>query len=895
MLKMLIIHFVKPSVTIFTLFNQSSIFLMKNVLLLLCFFALSYTTAQEHHSAIQNHFNSNRSQLGLTQEDVSDFKVESSTFSKSMRLDNVYVSQRISGIEVFNSTSVFGIRNGVVVSSKIGFTSNTAQKINTNSPAITAQNAIEKAATAIGISAPTSLEILETKENNSFVFNTGAISLNNIPVSLVFQPMQDNTLVLAWDLSIYLLDASHYYSMRIDAITGALLSSNDWVISCDFGKPTHNHLPNSGFSSNFLHKPENTVSFNTQGGVSYRVFPVPFESPNHGDDELVIDPANQDASPFGWHDTNGVAGPEFTITRGNNVIARDDIDNNNSGGASPDGGSSLTFDFPFNFNAAPVEMLPAATTNLFYWNNIMHDVYYQYGFDEASGNFQANNYGNGGSDDDFVDAQAQDGGGTNNANFATPPDGFNPRMQMYLWNAAPGGSLLNIDGSLAGDYPAVSANFGAELPDDTPIVGQLALAIDDNQGVSEDPYDACDALTNGPDLNGNIAVIRRGECQFGFKVLAAETQGAIAVIIVNNVPDAPIVMAPGEVGDQVTISSVMISQEDGEAIIAALLAGEQIQGSLANQIQYQIDGDLDNGIVAHEYGHGISKRLTGGRFNTNCLSNDEQMGEGWSDWFGLMLTLREGDQPQDVRGIGTYASGQATNGGGIREAPYTTDFSINNYTYDDVDGNVTVPHGVGFVWATMLWEMTWDLINQYGFDPDLYNGTGGNNIAMQLVLDGLKLQPCSAGFETGRDAILEADILANGGANQCLIWEAFARRGLGLSASQGSANSLSDQVEAFDVPQTPSCLLETTDRSLLDSGIILYPNPATQTVNITVASASGAANVSVFDINGRVIITKEISLDNTTTLDISQVTSGVYLVQVTAQEGFTKTTKLIIK
>ncbi|MDA9310489.1 M36 family metallopeptidase [Flavobacteriaceae bacterium] len=369
----------------------------------------------------------------------------------------------------------------------------------------------------------------------------------------------------------------------------------------------------------------------------------------------------------------------------------------------------------------------------------------------------------------------------------------------------------------------------------------------------------------------------------------------IAVIIINNVPGAPITMAPGEVGDQVTITAIMISQADGDAIIAALLAGEQIEGSLLNNTAYQLDGDVDNGIIAHEYGHGISTRLTGGRFNSGCLQNDEQMGEGWSDWFGLMLTQQPGDQPQDIRGIGTYATGQATDGGGIREAPYSTDFSINNYTYQDTDGNVSVPHGVGFVWATMLWEMTWDLINQYGFDSDLYNGTGGNNIAMQLVLDGLKLQPCNPGFESGRDAILEADMLANGGANQCLIWEAFARRGLGLSASQGSANSLNDQTEAFDVPQTPNCLLASTDRALLDSGIILYPNPANQTVNISVTQASGNANVSIFDINGRLILTKEISLDTTTSLDVSQVTSGVYLVQVTAQEGFTKTTKLIIQ
>ena len=157
-------------------------------------------------------------------------------------------------------------------------------------------------------------------------------------------------------------------------------------------------------------------------------------------------------------------------------------------------------------------------------------------------------------------------------------------------------------------------------------------------------------------------------------------------------------------------------------------------------------------------------------------------------------TTAEGDQPQDIRGIGTYATGQATDGGGIREAPYSYRFFYQTITPTKIRmGMFLSPHGVGFVWATMLWEMTWDLINQYGFDPDLYNGTGGNNIAMQLVLDGLKLQPCNPGFESGRDAILEADMLANGGANQCLIWEAFARRGLGLSASQGSANSLNDQ------------------------------------------------------------------------------------------------------
>ena len=54
----------------------------------------------------------------------------------------------------------------------------------------------------------------------------------------------------------------------------------------------------------------------------------------------------------------------------------------------------------------------------------------------------------------------------------------------------------------------------------------------------------------------------------------------------------------------------------------------------------------------------------------------------------------------------------------------------------------------------MLWDLTWAFIDEYGFDPDLTNGNGGNNKVMQLVIDGLKLAPCNAGFVEMRDAIL---------------------------------------------------------------------------------------------------------------------------------------------
>src|ERR1044072_5838050 len=138
----------------------------------------------------------------------------------------------------------------------------------------------------------------------------------------------------------------------------------------------------------------------------------------------------------GWMGTS-------TVTTGNNVEAYLDTDannapdNNNGAGLSVGHASSATQDFTFPFSTAvdPRTQQAAVVTNLFYFNNIMHDFSYGLGFTETSRNFQTNNFGRGGIGNDSVRAEAQDGSGTNNANFATPPDGQRPRMQQYLFTA----------------------------------------------------------------------------------------------------------------------------------------------------------------------------------------------------------------------------------------------------------------------------------------------------------------------------------------------------------------------------------------------------------------------------------------------------------------------------
>jgi hypothetical protein len=123
--------------------------------------------------------------------------------------------------------------------------------------------------------------------------------------------------------------------------------------------------------------------------------------------------------------------------------------------------------------------------------------------------------------------------------------------------------------------------------------------------------------------------------------------------------------------------------------------------------------------------------------------------------------------------------------------------SVNPSTYASVaDPAISQPHGIGYVWNTMLWEMYWNLVDRYGYNGNVYDpwSTGGNNLALQLVMDGMKLQVCSPGFVDGRDAILAADQALTGGLDQCEIWRAFAKRGLGASASQGSSTNRFDGV-----------------------------------------------------------------------------------------------------
>ena len=137
--------------------------------------------------------------------------------------------------------------------------------------------------------------------------------------------------------------------------------------------------------------------------------------------------------------------------------------------------------------------------------------------------------------------------------------------------------------------------------------------------------------------------------------------------------------------------------------------------------------------------------------------------------------------------------------------------TVNPSTYASVADvvNISQPHGIGYVWNTMLWEMYWNLVDRHGYNANIYDDwtSGGNNLALQLVMDGMKFQVCRPGLRRRPQRHPQADVALTGGANQCEIWRGFAKRGLGFSASQGSSNNRTDGVEAFDLPA--SCTAAT--------------------------------------------------------------------------------------
>ncbi|KAF2748483.1 extracellular metallo proteinase MEP [Sporormia fimetaria CBS 119925] len=213
------------------------------------------------------------------------------------------------------------------------------------------------------------------------------------------------------------------------------------------------------------------------------------------------------------------------------------------------------------------------------------------------------------------------------------------------------------------------------------------------------------------------------------------------------------------------------------------------------------DSSFEAGVVIHEYAHGVSNRLTGGPQNSQCLGLLESggMGEGWGDFLATAIRLKNQDNRNTNYPMGAWVNNDPR---GIRAYPYSTDVSVNPHVYTDANA-LTRVHAIGTIWATMLYEVMWNLIDKWGkndrdvptFDQDGVP-TDGKYLAIKLVVDAMKLQPCNPTFISARDAILDADKDLTNGANVCQIWRAFAKRGLGRDAKYAQTA----RIASYEIP-----------------------------------------------------------------------------------------------
>jgi extracellular elastinolytic metalloproteinase len=130
--------------------------------------------------------------------------------------------------------------------------------------------------------------------------------------------------------------------------------------------------------------------------------------------------------------------------------------------------------------------------------------------------------------------------------------------------------------------------------------------------------------------------------------------------------------------------------------------------------------------------------------------------------------------------------------------------TTNPHVYSDIDKMGGEPHSIGEIWASVLYEILWNLIDRHGKNdgdfPDFdSNGvpTDGKFLTMKIVLDAMALQPCYPAFNQARKAIIDADRALTGGANYCELWAGFAKRGMGPDATN---STYKPRMDDFNLP-----------------------------------------------------------------------------------------------
>jgi hypothetical protein len=358
---------------------------------------LSLPSSNAPEDIARNYLETHAGEYGLERNDI-EFRVSSSTISSVSSHRYVYLQQTFNGLDIIGAVANFSLQsNGQIVSGATSFVPlpATADTV----PAIDPAGAVDILADTLNIAhannpAPIGGSTgLDQATGVSFDGNRGG----SVPTRLVYVPTADGRLELGWDMQVIPEDRIAQYQAVVSEDGTRVLRIEDQAWA-----------------------------------ASYNVFALPISDPDNGVQTLVVDPEDPIASPFGWHDTNAQPGAEFTDTRGNNVHAQEDLDDDDLLGQRPNGGASLIFNDVHDptLNVSDPQNIDAATTQGFYTVNRVHDVLFHHGFDEIAGNFQGTNYSSQGQGGDPIVLDSIDLGAQDNAFFFPSVEGIPARIAM---------------------------------------------------------------------------------------------------------------------------------------------------------------------------------------------------------------------------------------------------------------------------------------------------------------------------------------------------------------------------------------------------------------------------------------------------------------------------------
>ena len=219
-----------------------------------------------------------------------------------------------------------------------------------------------------------------------------------------------------------------------------------------------------------------------------------------------------------------------------------------------------------------------------------------------------------------------------------------------------------------------------------------------------------------------------------------------------------------------------------------------------------VDGDYDQAVIGHEFGHMVENRMIG-KGGTRSGFHAGAMGESVSDLMGMEYLNEYNYVAGGIQryAVGAYATGNTVEA--IRNfnmsfpsaGRFPTEarkHDVNPLNFSAIGYDIVGPqvHATGEIWTATNFDIRSLLTERYGSgNPNIQRQCAdgalpatacpGNRRWIQLMFDSFLLMPTGPTMLDARDAILASDVMRFGGANQDLLWLAFARRGFGSAAS----------------------------------------------------------------------------------------------------------------